>query len=74
MAVQKATHSKYSHMGIVFFRDGDPYVYEAIQTVQYTPLKKWVARGDGGHYLVKRLRDGEPHRGQVYALDRRVCD
>jgi hypothetical protein len=59
VAIQKATHSKYSHMGIVFFRDGSPYVYEAITTVQYTPLKKWVARGDGGHYVVKRLRDAD---------------
>jgi len=58
-AIQKATHSKYSHMGIVLFRDGDPYVYEAVKTVQYTPLKKWVARGDGGHYVVKRLRDAD---------------
>ena len=58
-AIQKATHSKYSHMGIVFFREGDPYVYEAIKTVQYTPLKRWVARGDGGHYAVKRLKDAD---------------
>ena len=57
IAIQKATHSKYSHMGIIFFRDGDPYVYEAVKTVQYTPVSKWVARGDGGHYVVKRLRD-----------------
>jgi hypothetical protein len=59
LAIQKATHSKYSHMGIVFLRDGEAYVYEAIKTVQYTPLKKWVARGDGGHYVVKRLRDAD---------------
>jgi len=59
IAVQKATHSKYSHMGIIFFRDGKPYVYEAIKTVQYTPLNKWIARGDGGHYIVKRLRDAD---------------
>ncbi len=59
IAIQKATHSKYSHMGIVFIRDGNPYVYEAIKTVQYPPLKKWVARGDGGHYVIKRLRDAD---------------
>jgi len=59
IAIQKATHSKYSHMGIVFIRDGNPYVYEAIKTVQYTSLKKWVARGDGGHYVIKRLRDAD---------------
>jgi hypothetical protein len=38
IAIQKATHSKYSHMGIIFFRGGKPYVYEAIKIVQYTPL------------------------------------
>ncbi|HEY6094590.1 MAG TPA: YiiX family permuted papain-like enzyme [Gallionellaceae bacterium] len=59
LAIQKATHSKYSHMGIVFLRGGEPYVYEAIGTVQYTPLKKWIARGEGGHYVVKRLRDAD---------------
>lgn len=59
VAIQRATHSKYSHIGIVFFRHGEPYVYEAIKTVQYTPLKKWVARGDGGHYVIKRLRAAE---------------
>lgn len=55
IAIQKATHSKYSHMGIIFFRDGKPYVYEAIDTVRYTPLKEWGARGEGGHYVIKRL-------------------
>jgi len=59
IVIQKATHSKYSHMGIVFIRDGNPFVYEAIKTVRYTPLKKWVARGEGGHYVVKRLRDAD---------------
>lgn len=59
VAIQKATHSKYSHMGIVFLRDGEVYVYEAIKAVQYTPLKEWVARGDGGRYVVKRLRDAD---------------
>lgn len=59
LAIQRATHSKYSHMGIIFFRGNQPYVYEAIRTVQYTPLKKWVARGEGGHFVVKRLRDAD---------------
>ncbi len=59
IAIQKATHSKYSHMGIIFFRDGKPYVYEAIKTVQYTPLKEWVARGEGGHYVIKRLANAD---------------
>jgi hypothetical protein len=68
-AIQQATHSKYSHMGIVFVRDGKPYVYEAIQTVRYTPLDQWVARGDGGHYVAKRLQDAE-HRLTPQAVAR----
>ena len=58
-AIQKATHSRYSHMGIIFHKSNEPYVYEAIRTVQFTPLKKWIARGDGGNYVVKRLRNAD---------------
>lgn len=58
-AIQLATHSKYSHMGILF-RDGRRWmVYEAVQPVKRTPLEAWIRRGAGGHVVVKRLRDGE---------------
>jgi hypothetical protein len=58
-AIQRATGSKYSHMGIVLLRDGKPFVFEAVQTVRYTPLEKWLARGEGGHYIVKRLKSAK---------------
>jgi uncharacterized protein YycO len=54
-AIQRATHSPYSHMGVVLYRDGKPFVFEAIATVRYTPLASWTARGDGGRFVVKRL-------------------
>jgi len=57
-AIQRATHSPYSHVGIVIHRDGKPYVFEANATVRYTPLADWIARGDGGRYVVKRLAGG----------------
>lgn len=56
VAIQRATHSPYSHVGIIIFREGKPYVFEAISTVQYTPLSKWTARGEGGRFVVKRLK------------------
>ena len=56
LAIQRATHSPYSHMGIVLFRDGQPFVFEAIATVRYTPLGRWTARGEGGRYVVRRLK------------------
>lgn len=58
-AIQFATKSQYSHVGIVFVRDGDPYVVEAVQPVKTTALAQWVARGERGHYVVKRLKDAE---------------
>lgn len=56
-AIQLATGSKYSHMGLILLRKGKPYVFEAEATVRYTPLDHWIARGSGHHYVVKRLGD-----------------
>ena len=56
VAIQRATHSPYSHVGVIFLRDGKPYVFEAIAKIQYTPLSTWIARGEGGRYVVKRLK------------------
>jgi Permuted papain-like amidase enzyme, YaeF/YiiX, C92 family len=58
-AVQRATHSPYSHMGMVLYREGTPYVFEAAATVRYTPLGQWINRGRGHHFVVKRL-EGAP--------------
>ncbi|UTW65564.1 YiiX family permuted papain-like enzyme [bacterium SCSIO 12643] len=58
-AIQLATHSKYSHMGIIFENNDRYYVYEAIQPVTYTPLDKWIERGQDDHYVIKRLRNSE---------------
>src|SRR5258705_144370 len=56
VAIQRATHSPYSHMGIIFVRVDQPYVLEASATVKYTPLNEWIARGKDSRYVLKRLR------------------
>lgn len=56
-AIQLATRSRYSHMGMIITRNGRPFVLEAIATVRLTPLREWTARGEKGHFVVKRLRD-----------------
>ncbi|MEZ4994188.1 MAG: YiiX family permuted papain-like enzyme [Saprospiraceae bacterium] len=58
-AIQLATHSKYSHMGIVYLMDGKYFVYEAVQPVKLTSLKAWIRRGIDGHYVVKRLKNAD---------------
>ena len=55
-AIQIATDSPYSHVGVVLFRDGQPYVFEAVQPVRFTPLKAWLARGKDRRYVAKRTR------------------
>lgn len=57
LAIQQATHSPYSHMGMIVTRQGQAYVLEAAARVSYTPLSQWTAQGERGHYVVKRLRD-----------------
>jgi hypothetical protein len=58
-AIQLATRSAYSHMGILFLRNEQWMVYEAVQPVKWTPFERWVQRGVGGHVVVKRLKEGE---------------
>jgi cell wall-associated NlpC family hydrolase len=58
-AIQLATHSAWSHCGIVYKEEGKWQVFEAVQPVKRTPLADWVARGQGGHFVTKRLRDAE---------------
>jgi uncharacterized protein YycO len=57
-AIQLATKSKYSHCGMVF-DENILYVYEAIEPAKLTPLKEWIARGENGKYIVKRLKNPE---------------
>jgi hypothetical protein len=58
-AIQLATKSPYSHCGIVFQQDGKMQVFEAIEPVTVTPIEQWIARGEKGRYVVRRLREAE---------------
>lgn len=55
-AIQLATKSRYSHVGIVYQESGKDFVLEAVQPVKLTLLEKWIDRGAGKHYAVKRLK------------------
>jgi uncharacterized protein YycO len=58
-AIQLATNSKYSHMGIIYETSGQYYVYEAVQPVKLTKLNDWIKRGENSHYVLKRLKDSD---------------
>ncbi|WP_336033019.1 YiiX family permuted papain-like enzyme [Acinetobacter bereziniae] len=56
LVIQQATHSPYSHMGMIVLKNGQTWVLEAIQPVKYTPLQQWINRGVNQSYSVKRYR------------------
>ena len=58
-AIQLATNSRYSHMGIIYQDNGQYFVYEAVEPVTLTPLKEWIDRGEKGHYVIKRLKNAD---------------
>ena len=58
-AIQLATHSPWSHCGILYRQGQNWLVFEAVQPVKLTPLADLVARGRGGHFVTKRLRDAD---------------
>lgn len=57
-AIQLATHSNYSHTGMVVIRNSKPYVFEAVGPVVYTPLQNWISHGEDGKYIVRRVNGG----------------
>ncbi|MBJ9635433.1 YiiX family permuted papain-like enzyme [Citrobacter freundii] len=57
-AMQLATHSSYSHIGMIVIRNHNPYVFEAVGPVVYTPLSRWIARGKDGQYIFRRVSGG----------------
>jgi len=56
-AIQLATHSPYSHCGLIYKMGTNYFVYEAVQPVKLTPLSKWITKGKDGHFVIKRLKN-----------------
>jgi hypothetical protein len=54
--IQIATRSRISHCGIIVMKNGKPYVLETLKTLVVTPLDKFIARGEGGKYWLKRSK------------------
>jgi hypothetical protein len=58
-AIQIATRSPWSHCGIVYVKDGEHFVFEASNKVKLSPLRKFVRKGDGRMFEIKRLRSAD---------------
>lgn len=53
-ALRAATGSAYTHVGLLFRREGQWQVLEAVQPVRWTSLGAWQARGQEEHVVVVR--------------------
>ena len=53
-AIQEATGSLFSHVGIVKVSKNKKVVIEAVSKVKPTPLEEWIARGRDENYVVYR--------------------
>ena len=67
-AIEQATNSPYSHVGIIFIKNGKPYVFEAASKVIYTPLDKWINRGKNKTYVIKRLKNHPLTQQEITSL------
>ncbi|MFZ5469132.1 MAG: YiiX/YebB-like N1pC/P60 family cysteine hydrolase, partial [Myxococcota bacterium] len=69
-AIQLATHSPYSHVGVVEVATDGVFVIEAVQPVSRTPWEKWRRRGEGGKVMVMRAALDEAARRRVVSVAR----
>jgi Permuted papain-like amidase enzyme, YaeF/YiiX, C92 family len=58
-AVQLATGSVWTHVGVLFKEQDRWMVYEAVGPVLSTPLDEWAAHGADGLWVAKRWVDAE---------------
>ena len=58
-AIQLATKSRFSHMGLILRQDDRLMVYEAVGPAKFTPVDEWIDRDPGGHFVVERLKNAK---------------
>jgi uncharacterized protein YycO len=56
-AIQLATKSKMTHVGIVFIENGKPMIYHAVEPVMKSSVDEFRLMSNDGALYVKRLKD-----------------
>ncbi|MFN3696837.1 MAG: YiiX/YebB-like N1pC/P60 family cysteine hydrolase [Pseudobdellovibrio sp.] len=72
-AIQEASGSPWSHVGLVVKNNGKTYVAEAVQPVRLTPIDQFIARGRGKEFIIKRFAffDSEKMTPSLYSVIRK---
>jgi hypothetical protein len=53
--VKLATHSEFTHCGVVLPKDGQLLVYEAVGPVRAISLEQWIGQGIDSSFEIRRL-------------------
>jgi len=56
-AIQLATRSKFTHVGIIFIENGKEVVYHAVEPVSKSTLEEFMAMSADGKCEIRRLKD-----------------
>jgi len=73
-ALFKATGSDITHVGVIFFYNGKPYVIEALNPVKKTPYNRFVKRYGNGTCIVKRLSNRNEFTEIGISVLRQKCE
>lgn len=66
-AISAATNSKWTHVAVIYLKDGKPMVLEAVQPVRIISLKNYLLhRGDLKKHQIMRLKDRSKLNAEVY--------
>jgi hypothetical protein len=56
-AIQLATKSKFTHVGIIFIENGQAMVYHAVEPVSKNTMEEFLAMSNDGQYQIRSLKD-----------------
>ena len=71
-ALEYATHSDITHVGMMVRKNQQWYVIEAVQPVKITHFHQWKQRGENGKISIKRLKDNFDFSKVLKAMEKHL--
>lgn len=72
LALREITQSLWTHTGVIIRNQNKWFVVEAARGVEVTPLEKFIDRGVGKKYIIKRLRPELINQSQSQSISNKL--
>jgi uncharacterized protein YycO len=72
LALREITQSVWTHTGVIIRNQNKWFVVEAARGVEVTPLEKFIDRGVGKKYIIKRLRPELINQSQSQSVSNKL--